>query len=81
MISQRLKSAVKKCGRRQYQLARAIGISHSTLSCWLCDISDVRHNDPRVLKLGEILSVPADACFEEGSVKEVGGPNQLPESA
>lgn len=80
MISQRLRSAVKNSGRRQYELARAIEVHHSTLSCWLCGISDVRHNDPRVLKLGTILSVPADECFEEDPAKE-GGPKELAESA
>ncbi len=65
MISQRLKSAVKNSGRRQYQLAHAIGVHHSTLSCWLNGISDVQFGDRRVLDLGAILGVPETECFEE----------------
>ena len=82
MISQRLKSAVKHSGRRQYQLARAIGVHHSTLSCWLCGISDVQDNDPRVLALGDILGVPSSECFEESTANAVdlGEPKMLPAS-
>lgn len=68
MISQRLRFAVKTSGHRQYQLARAIKVHHSTLSCWLNGISDVRLGDARVLKLGAILGVPASECFEESTV-------------
>jgi transcriptional regulator with XRE-family HTH domain len=64
MISQRLRFAVKTSPFRQYELARAIGVHHSTLSGWLCGISDVHDDDPRVIKLGSILLVPASQCFE-----------------
>jgi transcriptional regulator with XRE-family HTH domain len=65
MISQRLRFAVKTSRHRQYELARAIGVNHSTLSCWLNGISEVQTGDPRVVKLGAILDVPASECFEE----------------
>jgi transcriptional regulator with XRE-family HTH domain len=65
VISQRLRFAVKTSGSRQYQLARAIGVHHSTLSCWLNGISEVAAGDPRVVRLGAILGVPAGECFEE----------------
>ena len=65
MISERLRHAIRTSGRRQYLWARDIGVHHSTLSCWLCGISDVKDNDPRVLRLGAMLSVPAAECFEK----------------
>jgi transcriptional regulator with XRE-family HTH domain len=77
-ISQRVKAAVKRSGRRQYELARAIGVHHSTLSCWLCGISDVQDGDCRVVALGQILGVPASECFEESSDNEADGPDVLP---
>ena len=64
MISQRLRSAVKKSGLRQYRLAHGIGVHHSTLSCWLNGISAVETGDPRVLRLGALLGVPAAECFD-----------------
>jgi hypothetical protein len=65
MISQRLRFAVKTSRHRQYELARAIRVHHSTLSCWLNGISDVQNGDPRVVRLGAILGVPAGECFEQ----------------
>lgn len=65
MISQRLRFAVKTSPIRQYKLARGIGVHHSTLSCWLNGISAVQSGDPRIVKLGAILGVPARECFEE----------------
>jgi len=64
-ISERLHLAVKTSTFRQYKLARAIGVHHSTLSCWLNGISDVQFGDRRVLDLGAILGVPETECFEE----------------
>ena len=65
MISERLRFAVKTSRFRQYQLARAIGVHHSTLSCWLNGICDVRPGDPRVLKLASILNISPLDCFEQ----------------
>jgi transcriptional regulator with XRE-family HTH domain len=64
MISRRLRIAVKNSSYRQYQLAHAINVDHSTLSAWLNGISRVREADPRVLQLGSILGVPPRACFQ-----------------
>ncbi len=67
VISPRLCRAAKLSNRKQYQLAHAIGVSHGTLSAWLCGISFVQAGDPRVLKLGALLKVPARACFARRS--------------
>ena len=67
MISERLRFAVKTSKFKQYQLARQIGVHHSTLSCWLNGICDVPLGDPRVLQLGAILNISSDECFEQAS--------------
>ena len=69
MISQRLRFAVKTSRYRQYQLARAIGVHHSTLSCWLNGISEVPPGDPRVVQLGSILNIPASECFDQAAAE------------
>jgi transcriptional regulator with XRE-family HTH domain len=63
MISQRLRKAVKSADVRQYHLANAIGVDHSTLSAWLNGISSVRRGDPRIVQLGSLVGVPPRACF------------------
>ena len=67
MLSKRLRVAVKNSGFRQYHLAQAIGVDHSTLSGWLNGISRVRPGDLRVAQLGALVGVPARACFVASS--------------
>jgi transcriptional regulator with XRE-family HTH domain len=62
-ISRRLRAAVKTAEVRQYRLAEAIGVDHSRLSAWLNGIARVRRGDPRIVKLGSLVGVPARACF------------------
>jgi transcriptional regulator with XRE-family HTH domain len=77
-VSERLHRAVKTARIRQYELARALGVHHSTLSCWLNGISDVRKNDPRILKLGELVQVPPEECFDNSSEMKADGAGVLP---
>ncbi|MEO7190072.1 MAG: helix-turn-helix transcriptional regulator [Vicinamibacterales bacterium] len=65
MLSDRLITAVRRHTSRQYQLAREIGVSHGTLSAWICGIYDPREGDERVLKLAELVGVPGSECFAE----------------
>jgi hypothetical protein len=51
-------------GVRQYRLARQLRIHPSLLSHLVNGSVPVRENDPRVLKLAEVLGVPADQAFE-----------------
>ena len=64
MVSERLRAAVKVSRVRQYQLANAIGVNHSTLSAWLNGIARVKPGDARIVQLGALVGVPAGECFE-----------------
>ena len=65
-ISERLRVAVKTSSIRGYQLADQIGIHRATLSCWVNRIANPA-NPRAVFKLGRILGVPANECFETAS--------------
>jgi hypothetical protein len=63
-LSKRLLIALKTSDVRHYRLAHEIEVHPSTLSCWINGISSVPRDDPRILKLGALLGVPAGDCFE-----------------
>jgi len=65
MISDQLHAAVRTSRIRGYQLAALIGVHPTTLSAWLNRIYKVRRDDPRVIRLGALVGVPADRCFAE----------------
>jgi len=64
MLSDRLRIAVRMADERQYRLARRAGLDPSIVSKWLNGIVDPKRGDPRVVKLGALVGVPADACFD-----------------
>lgn len=59
-----IRNAARQPGRRQYQLARAVGIHPVTLSDLMRGARDVQHGDPRVLALGNLLGLDPGSCFE-----------------
>jgi hypothetical protein len=66
-VSQRLKLAVlarRASGQRQHQLARQAGLHPSVFSSLVNDIIPIRTDDPRVLKIAEVVGVPAEEAFE-----------------
>jgi hypothetical protein len=65
-VSQRLKLAVlerRAAGQRQHELARAAGLHPSVFSSLVNDIIPIRDQDPRVLKIAEVVGVSAEEAF------------------
>ena len=65
-VSPKLRSALwarRAAGDKQYQLARAADVDPSIFSALLNDIIPLRQDDPRVLRIAEVLGVPADEAF------------------
>ena len=63
MITDKLRIAVKTSPTRQYRLAHEIDVHPSVLSSWLNGIVYPRADDPRIVKLGRLVGVPPDECF------------------
>ncbi len=63
-LSQRLIEAIKLASERQYRLAQRVGLHPSTLSRWINGIESVRVGDPRVIRLGQLLGLRGNECFE-----------------
>jgi hypothetical protein len=64
MISHKLRAAIKLNPIPAYKIAHAAGLDPSTLSKLVCGISKVKPGDPRVLKVGKILGLSPEQCFE-----------------
>jgi hypothetical protein len=64
MISKELIRMVKLSNLKSYQIAHKAGRHPSTLSRILCGIERVKDNDERVLKVGRVLGLPPENCFE-----------------
>jgi len=64
MISHKLRAAIKLNPIPAYKIAHAAGLNPTTLSKLICGISKVRPGDPRVLKVGKILGLSPEQCFE-----------------
>jgi hypothetical protein len=67
-ISEKLRTAIERSGRRRWQLARAVGLHPSVLSSLVSGARDASTNDVRILRLAEALNVPTGEAFE---VREV----------
>jgi transcriptional regulator with XRE-family HTH domain len=66
-ISSELRAAIKLGTNKQYELAQAIGTHPSQVSGWLTGAIPVRDGDPRVLRLAELVGVPADRAFVDAN--------------
>jgi hypothetical protein len=67
LISPRLLDAywrARQSGRRAYQLARDADLNPSVFSALLNESIPVRRGDPRVLRIGAVLGVPPELCFQ-----------------
>jgi hypothetical protein len=68
MLSRELRAAIQSAarqpGRRQYQLARAVGIHPVTLSDLMRGARDVERGESRIVALGNLLGIHPDDCFE-----------------
>jgi transcriptional regulator with XRE-family HTH domain len=63
-ISRKLYERVKLDGRKQFEIAREAGLNATTFSQILRGIRLTRVGDCRVLKIGELVGVPANECYE-----------------
>lgn len=69
MVSKILRTAVKASDMRAYQIAHKAGLHPSTLSQIICGIEQVKDGDPRVLKIGEVVGLKPEECFENPGEK------------
>jgi len=67
MISKKFKAALKLDPRPQYRLAWQAGINPITLSQIITGYIRVKQNDLRILKVGELLGLGKEECFEKPS--------------
>jgi len=65
MVSEKLRAAIKLNQVPAYKVAHKAGLDPSTLSKLICGIAKVKYGDPRVIKVGKILGIPAEDCFQE----------------
>ena len=64
MVSQKFKNAVKLDPRRQYVIAWEAGINPVVLSQIITGYVRPKYGDRRVIKIGKLLGLDADECFE-----------------
>lgn len=82
MLSQKFKAAVKLSSRRAYQIAHEAGLHPSTLSKLLNGIEKVKPGDPRVLRVGKVIGLRPQECFEPENVIAIArGNTQEPTSS
>ena len=63
MVSQKLKVAIFLNPKRAYQIAHEAGLHPATLSKLLNGIEQPKPNDERILRVAEIVGLPANKCF------------------
>lgn len=67
-VSERLRLEILKArarGVRQYQIARQAGIHPVVMSTLINSMTPIRPDDSRIVRIGEVLGVPAAECFDE----------------
>ena len=65
MVSKKLRGAIKLNHIPAYKIAHKAGIDPSTLSKLICGIVKVKPGDPRVIKVGKVLGIPVEDCFQD----------------
>jgi transcriptional regulator with XRE-family HTH domain len=65
MISQKLKAAIKLSPVRAYKIAQEACLDPSTLSKIVCGIIKIKPGDSRIIRVGQILGIQPDECFEK----------------
>jgi hypothetical protein len=68
-ISQRLREAVKLAPRPAYRIAQDANLHPTVLSKLITGAESVRVADPRVLRVAEVLGIPAAQAFERREVR------------
>jgi transcriptional regulator with XRE-family HTH domain len=70
MISQKLKAAIKLSSVPAYKIAQEAGLDPSTLSKMICGITRIKPGDDRIVRVGQILGVQPNECFEKESEEQ-----------
>jgi len=70
MLSKKFKIAVKLDSRPQYRLAQLAKVNPTTLSQFLTGYVRPKRNDSRVLRIGKLLGLSPDDCFEQPVKRE-----------
>lgn len=65
MVSTKLRHAVKLSDLRSYQIAHKAKVNPTTLSKLMCGINLPNENDQRVVRVGKVLGIPPEECFED----------------
>jgi len=64
VISRKLKETVKLSELKAYEIAHRAGLHPSTLSRIINGIDDVKPEDPRVIRIAEVVGLELQDCFE-----------------
>jgi hypothetical protein len=64
-ISRKLFEKVKLDDRKQFEIAREAGICATTFSQIIRGIVLTRPGDTRVLRIGELVGISPDECYEQ----------------
>lgn len=64
VLNHKFISAIRKSPKRQYELARAVGLHFTTLSHIIIGAIDPKPNDERVLKIADLIGFPREKVFE-----------------
>jgi len=64
VISRKLKVTVKLSELKAYEIAHRAGLHPSTLSRIINGIDDVKPEDPRVIRIAEVVGLELQDCFE-----------------
>ena len=65
MVSEKLRAAIKLGNIQAYKVAHKAGMDPSTLSKLICGIIKVKYGDTRVIKVGKVLGLLPDECFQK----------------
>lgn len=66
-VSERLRLELLKArarGVRQYEIARSANVHPVVLSTLVNSMTPIRDGDPRVVRIGKVLGLTEDECFE-----------------
>ena len=64
MVSQKLKAAIKLGSVPAYRIAQRAELDPSTLSKIICGIVKVEPGDARVVRVGGLLGISPEDCFD-----------------
>lgn len=67
-ISRDFRIALKMSDTPQYKTAIAAGLNPATLSKLLHGAAPLQPDDPRIIRVGELLGLTPDQCFDENRV-------------